>query len=374
MEPFGPFKIFLSCHFPLSPLARLCQALAEAIDTRLVAAERPELAELMDKVKREMLSSDAALFLLEGNKDDDAEDVMSDWMKAEYGVARAMNKVIGVIVATEEPPPKVFSKDVEWLKTHGLNTEEIAIKVSTFLYSMKQKIKASTKALHDISEPTFIRNFIKHRINLSAEGELRYETQVKMQCLKEGLSDLRHSIHMNYSFCWKEGVPFERPNVELINLSSSHKFSFEPVASDATKYTWKINISPPLMKNEKINYGWRSDFMQYFPLTKEEISEITQISDYPFPVGSVEHHYFINNPTDLLVIKLEFEDGSIIGPCHAKAFVGRTFSTRTIDRTESEIISNNIQEENFLGRKEITLNVEKPRFGYNYAIWWSLNC
>ena len=95
--------------------------------------------------------------------------------------------------------------------------------------------------------------------------------------------------------------------------------------------------------------------------------------DYPLPERSVDHHYFINNPTNLLEIKLDFEDGSIIDGCEALSFVGRTFADCSIDHVEVGRIRNGLRVEEFLGGKIVTLTVDKPRFGDNYAIRWSLS-
>lgn len=373
MENPDGFRVFLSCKFPLSPLANLCRSVGNAVGLEIRAADRPELAEIMEKVKREMLSADAALFLLEPDPEEQNTSLMTDWMKAEYGIARAMNKVIGVINADKLPLPSMLSKDVEWLKAYGLKGEDAAVKIAAFLYSMRNKIESMSVALRDISKPPYIRDFLKHRVKLSAKGRLLYETHVQIKCLKNGLGDVRHSIHMNYSLCWSQVENDKRPQVDLVGFDDDHTFSLEPVAWDALKFTFKINFSPPLQQGETIGYGWRSEFPHYLPLTKAELEPLTASANYPFPEGCVEHHYFINHPTKLLVLRLEFEDGSIIGACRALSFVGRTFSTRSLDKDEVERIKDKLTVEDFLGTKQVTLTVEHPRFGNNYAIQWSLN-
>ena len=372
MEPYGQFRIFLSCKFPLSKIAKLCQSLADAIDTKLIAANRPEAVGIMEKVKKEMKLSDAALFLIEEYRENDDQNGLSDWIKAEFVIANSMNKPFCIISNTESPLPSFFLKDIEILKLNKLDPNEWPGKISSFLYSLKQQIKASKTSTHDISEPTFIRDFVKHRVKLLKEGNVRYETEVKMTCLKDGLSDVKHSIHMNYSFCWLDDANCERPSIELIKTSPGHDFLLEPYGGDNTKYTWKINIKPPLKKFENVSYGFRSNFIKYFPLQRKEIEHLTSQPDYPFPDGCIEHHFFINNPTDLLILKVQFEDGLLIGNCKPIAFVGRTFSHGTIDRIEVNRIEDCLDVDEFLGRKDVTLTVEKPNLGYNYAVLWSL--
>ena len=365
------FKVFLSCRFPPSTLASLCISMADAVGLSLVAAERPEAVEIMEKVKAQMRAADGALFLLEpsGKRPSGR---MTDWMQAEYGIARAMNKVIGVITSSPGPLPKVFPKDMEYLPVSGLDDKALATKIAGYLYSLRKNLESANAGIREVSNPTFMREFLKHRVHLTGDGRLRYETHVQLQCLRDSLCDVKHSIHTNYSACWPGTNPESWPNLELVPCDSSHTVVAEPFAHDALKYTWKFNIDPSLRSHEIFTYGWRCDLPHYLPLSKAELARAPRTS-IPFLQDHVEHHFFINHPTKLLELKVVFDDGSLIGPCTPMAFVGRTFSDRSSNAQEAARIADCLRVEDFLAKKEITLTVSAPRFGYTYAILWTLN-
>jgi len=368
-----PFRVFMSCRFPVSTLASVCTHLGDALGLDIITSDRPETSEIIDKVKQDIENSEGVLFLLENDEDASVQQI-SDWIKAEYGVARGMNKPFAIITTDPSLLPSVFAKDHEYLDLSNKTADDRAVFLTKYLASFKRKLEAFTITSVDPVEPTYVRDFLKHRVKVSAEGRLRYETQVKLTCMKDGLADVRHSIHMNYSLCWLNENAHTRPMVELIIEDANHNFILEPIASSPQKFSWKINIKPPLRRGETTTFGWRSEFLHYLPLSKEELRPALETPGYPFAEGGVEHHYFINNPTNLLVLRVEFEDGSLIGdPVKAYAFVGRTFSIDSLDHDECRRIQGGLATEGFLGRREISLTVKEPRFGYNYAIWWQLS-
>ena len=365
------YKIFLSCKFPISNAAKMCKEFGKSIGLDIITADRPNPIEIIEKIKEKMFEADAALFLIDDNNQD--ESFLSDWMKAEYGIAKAMNKVEGIIYVGEYSLISLFPRDIESLVLSSeLNNKDL-IELTSFLYLFKNKIQRAQTGIKDIVTPPFIRDFLKHRVFITKKGKMKYEAQVQIECLKNGLSDLKHSIHMNYSLCWPEIISDLQPEVKLIYNEQEHKLTIEPIATDKTKFTWKINIEPSLRNKELFTYGWETNFIHYLPLSKAELKTLTSSARYPFPEGQVEHHFFINHPTKFLELKLEFEDGSVIGDCEPKAYIGRTFSKRTEDNTEVERIRNFFKTDNFLNKKEMTLSVENPSLGYNYAILLTLN-
>lgn len=363
------YRVFLSCRFPLSEIAQLCREVGSAVHLDVATAERPALEEITEKVKQSMFGADAVLFLIERSNGSVADDVMTNWMKIEYGMARTMNKVVGIVVANSQDLPSGFASDVEYLSLGDVAGINCAVRLSAFLFSMREKVEAVHPDLRDIQEPTFVRDFVKHRINLLHNGRATYQTHVGIECLKEGLSDLRHSIHMNYSLCWPHDQHFNPNLVQLTGLGGNHEFSIEAVASDMKKYTFRLNIEPPLRRGERIRYGWESEFQHYLPMRREEIK---LLPSYPLPEWTVEHHWFVNHPTRSLELRVHFEDGSVIGDPEAMAYVGRTFSTRTVDRDEGRRIREHLDVDEFIGGKDVVLVVEKPRHGHTYAIQWEL--
>ena len=310
-----------------------------------------------------MLTSDGVLFLLEDN--------VRDWILAEYGIARAQNKVIGLLTTNVEPPPEPFPRDLERLIISTLDADATP-SILKYLHSMKKKVE-SVNELLEIVKPAYIREFVKHRIILHSDGRLLYETDVQMKCLRDGLSDLTHSIHMNFSLCSPGAQDFDPTVLELINLDPDHQLSFTLVANDSKKSTWKLSIDPPLRHSGRINYGWRNNFRHYLTLTREELEHLFASANHPLPDGRVKHHWFINHPTEDLELQLQIYDSSLFSSCEVLAYVGRTVSTRTIDDDEVNRIRNQLSITEFLGRTEITLAVSRPRLNYTYAIIWTLN-
>ena len=107
-------------------------------------------------------------------------------------------------------------------------------------------------------------------------------------------------------------------------------------------------------------------------MTKNELKKFITKPDYPFPDNSIEHHYYINHPTNYLEFKIEFEDGNIVDNFNALAFVGRSFSRQSLDHKEVNRIKDSITVQEFLKSKVVTMCVNKPLFGFNYAISWTL--
>lgn len=358
------YKVFVSCHFPPGPLAELCRSIGNAIDLDMVVADRPSVDDLVEKVKRVIYSCDATLLLWENRLDEKS----NDWLTVEYAISRAMNKPIAIIRVGASPLPSSFKIDSEWLKLDGYDQLAQVVKIAEYLNVLKNKLQQLHTSERQIHNPNFIREFVKHQVTMTGDGRARYETHVHLKSLTYGLSVMKHSIHINQSILSTDKTPL---SFELLPLDDKRKYSKKISATAPDKITFTVDIDPPLNKNDVGTYGWRTDFFQFLPQKRDELVLLQQ-GLYAFPNGRAQHHWFINHPTELLAIEIEFQDAMMVGECEPKAYNGRVYSDLSLDYEETERIQKFFSTEEFMGRKLVSLKVEKPSFGFNYAILYEM--
>jgi hypothetical protein len=359
-------KIFASCPFPISVFTQKCIEIAKSVDIELITASQPEAGDFTQKINKSINECVGIVFILEKKKAKN----FSNWMTIEYTIANGLNLPIGIINNSNLVTPDIFPNHLEILKPE--NGEILDLKIIKYLFNLQERIKiANVKPLHFENLP-FIRKFIKHHIELKKNGIVHYETMVCVKCLHDGLKDIKHSIHMNYSLCWNKKQENSDPQIEIIPFDEDRSITIDDITKGNNKYTWYFIIDPPLKKDEELTIGWRTIFSEYFPATREALKEILKQPDYPFPKNTVEHHYFINNPTEELELELTFEEGIGIDKFEALAFIGRSFSRQSIDNKECTRIKNNLSVKEFLKKKIVRLEVNRPLFGRNYAISWTL--
>jgi hypothetical protein len=361
-------KIFTSCHFPTSMFVKKCIDIAKTVDIELIIANQPEARDFTKKINEYINKCVGIVFILEDLNEDTRN--FSDWMTVEYTIANGLNLPIAIINNSDLKTPNIFPNHFEVLQRE--NNEIADLKIVRYLFDLQERIKvANVKPLHFEKLP-FIRKFIKHHIELKKDGVVNYETMVCVKCLNDGLKDIKHSIHMNYSLCWNKKHENSEPKIDIISFDDSRNITIDSITKGNNKYTWYFIIDPPLRKDEEFKIGWRTIFTEYFPATREALKEILKQPDYPFPKNTVEHHYFINNPTEQLELELTFENGVGIEKFEALAFLGRSFSRQSLDNVECERIKDKLLVNEFLEKKVVRLEVDKPLFGRNYAISWTI--
>ena len=241
------------------------------------------------------------------------------------------------------------------------------LNVVAVLNSLKSKIE-------DVRNPpnAYKRNYLNHQVNIRKNGKVEYRTEVKIESLRNGLKDVRHSIYTQYSPCWDATIQGAEPQINIF-CGNGNDLSVIDVDGNEKKYTWNFQFSRALTEHEEIKYGFIVEFPQFFPAPKEILKNMSRLPNYPFIDDRIEHHFFVNSHTELLEMKLSFEDGSVAKNFNVTVYNGRIYSQDCVDNEETERIKHFLQvNETLFKEKEVKLSVRYPKIGSTYSIYWEL--
>jgi len=361
------FKVFVSCKFDEncepSEFVKNCIQLGKIVDLDLRVINEPNAGDIRAKIKEAIRDSVGIIFILEEFTENGSVYNSSHWISTEYEMADSLNLPMGLINNSKLKKPSTFPDNLEELGQNRLADRNII----QYLNSLKKRIE--TETLEWV--PTFDREFIKHKVAIRPDGRAKYMTNVKIKALLDGVETFEHSIYTKYLQCWELTNTDYVPNIDVI-CDTDRTISTNLELKTNKKCTWSFILNRPLMKFEEFSYFFVCEFPELYPMTKENLKRMTEIPNYPFPEGTIEHHFYINKPTKRLEIELFFEDARVSKNFQPLVFNGRKFSQGSLNQTETQRIKNCFREQLRWNEKNISLTVDNPKFDSTYSINWEL--
>ncbi|MFJ5989273.1 hypothetical protein [Lentzea sp. NPDC092896] len=358
--------IFLSCHFPPSPIAELCKKIADAVGLELITADAPRPELIGDKVRKLIEQTEATVVLWEDPRVDNPASF--DWLISESATAQALGRPVAIVLAARTRPlPKSLPRELEAVDVTKPDADDNAIALMRYFAALARVLN---NGRGDAPRIAYRRLAVDHLLRFQSSGLLQVETQIEILALRGNLADSTHSMYMNYKI--REPAP---PDVSgwpimLIGLDSRREFRLIRVRDQTSKYTFEVGIDPPLKEGDTTKYGWRSPWLGYTPLSRNDIAPLSPIEDFLFGVDEVEHHWFVNHPTDRLSITLEFDTALKVVDFQAMSFVGRLFRKSSTDRSETARIAPFLSTNAFMDRNTVRLDVDAPLTGNTYVIYY----
>lgn len=363
--------VYMACKQPPSDRARLCKTVGELLGLAVdIGDSHPGLPEMKTKIQR--ASVIVALWEDLPTAADQAQ--LSDDLRDQIAIAVALDKDIHLINAALSAPLPRFSVAQQHppIDLREVEPEANAVKLMKLFGSLQVKGRGASAAAQEPEHLSYRRLAVHTLIRFSSDHKCQTATEVELLSLRDGLADVQHSLHMNYklyNIVASAEIAFP---VEVIGIDPVRSFRILQFDRRPDKYSFQIGIDPPLRKQERTRFGWQSPWLDYLPLTRDQITVLADDEDFEFQVGEVEHHWCVNHPTDQLTITLEFASGQDVTAFGAVSFVGRRFRIDSIDREETERISDCLVTHSFLNRKTVRLEVAAPLTGNLYAIRYRL--
>ncbi|MDR1001982.1 MAG: hypothetical protein LBL82_01745 [Oscillospiraceae bacterium] len=357
-------RVFFSCKFPKSDFAIQCVDYAKEVGIELFICDYKSPGDIHEKIRQEIFKSQAILFLLEDNKQDDGQITnFTLWMAEERDCASGRNLPMGIInYSSYENIPSVFDSNIEVLKKEKTDTVSTVAYLANFSRLIDVPFVPST---------TFSRNYLRHKVELKMDGSVKYSTTAEIVCLAAALNDFSHSIYTQYSPCWNTNCSVVKPEIRNY-CDDGRKLEIKNFVQNEQKFNWTYVLSSPLKKNDVFKYGFVVEFPEYFPASKEKLKEMVECPGYPFFHDRVEHHYFINTQTKALLLELLFEDKTVAKDFKVIAYSSRQYCEDCVDHGEIARIENSLKKVDSYGEVHMQLEIPNPKTGYTYSISWKV--
>ena len=268
-------RVFVSYAFPVSDFTKYCVSIGKALEMELFTIDNHEIGDIHEKIKRNIHHSQGILFIFEEKMEKDGQrHNFSPWMSEERTIADGLNLPMGIINNSDFSIPSVFPNTLEYLDKNEISNVSIVATLS----SLKSKIEAALQP--EKPNPVtnaFIRNFLKHKVNIKKDVSVKYITHCEIESLRNGLKDIRHSIYTQYSPCWDAT---NRGAVPEINVRCNQDKGISIIESfnNDKKYTWSFQLTKSLKKHEILNYGFTVDFPEYFQLPEKNYGQCPSLT------------------------------------------------------------------------------------------------